>query len=475
MELFTKSEHFKPEYACEVVRIGQVTPISGSDFLGVVEIHPGMPIVVRKDLVREGDVMFYVDTECQLNKDFLRINNQFEDSSMNADPNQTGYINKYGRVRMMRLRGQESMGYLFSEESMNNYLYINKLPMFGTRNPLDLHVGEVFDTINNERFVKAYVPPATKRKGAKRKGGTTQKSNQRDKKLKRFYRIIPNTFSFHYDTGQLEKNIHRFEPDDVVDISVKLHGTSAVFAHIPVRRQLTFFEKVKKFFGFKVQLTEYDHIYSSHSVIKNQYINRNVTPGYYKVDVWRYWNALIKEYIPKDTTIYGEIVGFTPIGSCIQKDYDYGCAPGMSKLMIYRINTNTDDGKSYEWNVGEVKQWTENLINVIKKDGDEELADRIHPIDVLWHGTLHQLFPDIPVDQDWGSAVVHALANKKDWHMEESEPLCNNKVPREGIVIRKYNDPLKEVFKLKTIQFKRRERGLVDEGYVDTEMAESEY
>ena len=143
--------------------------------------------------------------------------------------------------------------------------------------------------------------------------------------------------------------------------------------------------------------------------------------------------------------------------------------------MIYRINTTTDDGKSYEWNVGEVKQWTENLINVIKKDGDEELADRIHPIDILWHGTLHQLFPDIPVDQDWGSVVVHTLANKKDWYMEESEPLCDNKVPREGIVIRKYNDPLKEAFKLKTIQFKRRERELVDEGQVDTEMAESEY
>ena len=288
-------------------------------------------------------------------------------------------------------------------------------------------------------------------------------------------RRSPNTFSSHYDTSQLEKNIHLFAPDDVVDISVKLHGTPAVFAHIPVRRQLTFFEKVKKFFGFKVQLTEYDHIYSSHSVIKNQYINQNVTPEYYKVDVWGYWNALIKEYIPKDTTIYCEIVGFTPAGSCIQKDYDYGCEPGMSKLMIYRINTTTDDGKSYEWNVGEVKQWTENLINVIKKGGDEELANRIHPIDILWHGTLHQLFPDISVDQDWGSAVVHALANKKDWYMEESEPLCNNQVPREGIVIRKYNDPLKEAFKLKTIQFKRRERGLVDKGHVDTEMAESEY
>lgn len=461
-KIFSQSEFLKKEYACQVVRIGEVKPIPKSDFLGVVEIHPGMPIVVRKDEVKEGDVMFYVDMECQLNKEFLSSNNQFEDSSLNADPNQKGYINKYGRIRMVKLRGQESMGYLFGQEAMDKYFDAKGWDL---RYDINQHIGEVFDTVYGELFVKAYVPPV------RHEQGPVDKAKRRNKKIKRFDRIIPGEFSFHYDTDQLEKTIQRISPNDVVDISVKLHGTSAIFAHIPVRRQLSIFEKIKKFFGWIVPLTEYAHIYSSRSVIKNQYINREVTPGYYGEDLWGYWDELIRDYIPKDMTIYGEIVGFTPNGSYIQKGFDYGCPLMTSKLMIYRIST-TNQGQTYEWNVEEVKQWTENLIQVLKNAGNCDLAARIHPIDTLWHGTLHDLFPEIPVDQHWHAEVIHALANKKEWYMEMNEPLCQNKVPREGIVLRKFNDPLKEAFKLKTIRFKGKEAELMDAGEIDSEMTE---
>jgi hypothetical protein len=64
--VLTASANLRKEYSCEIVRISQVTPIEGSDFLGKTEIHPGMPIVVRKDMVKEGDIMFYVDMESQL-------------------------------------------------------------------------------------------------------------------------------------------------------------------------------------------------------------------------------------------------------------------------------------------------------------------------------------------------------------------------------------------------------------------------
>lgn len=461
MAIFTKSNSFKSEYACEVVRIGEVIPVEGSDFLGKVEIHPGMPIVVRKDEVKEGDVMFYVDMECQLNHQFLEVNNQFEDSSLNADGSKKGYINKYGRIRMVRLRGQESFGYLFDQESMDKFFTYKGWDLCYV---IDQHVGEVFDTVNNELFVKAYVPPT-------RTQFSHNKLNKRNKKIKRFDQMIPGEFSFHYDTNQLEKNIHRFNPDDTVDISVKLHGTSAIFAHIPVFRKLSFLEKVKKFFGINVKLTEYDHIYSSRSVIKNQYINEEVTSGYYGTDLWGDWNTLIKEYIPKDMTLYCEIIGYTNNSTYIQKGFDYGCNPGESKLMIYRITTNKN-GVIYEWNVEEVKEWTEHLIKKLIYEKQFDLADLIHPIDILWHGTLKDLFPEIPFDEHWGTNIIHALRNKKDWFMEMNEPLCKNKVPREGIVIRKYNDPLKEAFKLKTFKFKGTEAKLIDSGEIDIEMKE---
>lgn len=462
MAIFTKSENFKSEYACEVVQIGRVIPIEGSDFLGKVEIHPGMPIVVRKDEVKEGDVMFYVDMECQLNHQFLEVNNQFEDSALNKDISKKGYINKYGRIRMVRLRGQESMGYLFSQESMEEY-FISK--NWNLCYVIDQHLGETFDTVNGELFVKAYIPPTNNQK-------IHNQSNKHDKKIKCFDRMIPGEFSFHYDTDQFEKNIHRFTPEDVVDISVKLHGTSAIFAHVRTRRPLTIWEKIKQFFGINVNNIVWDNIYSSRTVIKNQYINQKVSPGYYGEDIWGYWNNLIKEYIPKGMTIYAEIIGYTPTGSYIQKGYDYGCKPNESKLMIYRINSECN-GSTHEWNIQEIKEWTEKLIKNLKENNKFEISEQIHPIDILWHGKLTDLFPELCINEDWQQNVIHALHNKKDWFMEMNEPLCKNKVPREGIVIRKYNDPLKEAFKLKTFKYKGVEAKLIDSGEIDIEMKQN--
>jgi hypothetical protein len=56
--------------------------------------------------------------------------------------------------------------------------------------------------------------------------------------------------------------------------------------------------------------------------------------------------------------------------------------------------------------------------------------------------------------------------------MEQMEPMCINKVPREGFVIRKANDPIKEAWKLKTTAFGLREASQIDKGEVDIEMAE---
>ena len=88
MAAFTKSDSFQSEYSCAIVRIGEMIPISGSDFLAKTEVF-GTQIVVRKDKVKTGDLMLYASNETQLNKDFLSVNNAFEigcrDMNANAD------------------------------------------------------------------------------------------------------------------------------------------------------------------------------------------------------------------------------------------------------------------------------------------------------------------------------------------------------------------------------------------------------
>jgi hypothetical protein len=56
--------------------------------------------------------------------------------------------------------------------------------------------------------------------------------------------------------------------------------------------------------------------------------------------------------------------------------------------------------------------------------------------------------------------------------MEMNEPHCRNVVPREGIIVRIENDPIKEAFKLKCLKFLGKEAAEMDKGETtDMEMA----
>lgn len=84
--IFTKSDSFKSEYCCSIIRVGEVKPIEGKDKIGYTLVN-GETIVVRKDQVKEGDVLLYASNETQLDKDFLGANNLFESSSYQLNSN----------------------------------------------------------------------------------------------------------------------------------------------------------------------------------------------------------------------------------------------------------------------------------------------------------------------------------------------------------------------------------------------------
>jgi hypothetical protein len=86
--IFEMSKGGKSEYCVNVVKIGTLKPIEGSDFLAQTFIGDAS-VVVRKDQVKEGDFLFYASNECQLNEKFLSVNNLFEvgcyEKNSNAD------------------------------------------------------------------------------------------------------------------------------------------------------------------------------------------------------------------------------------------------------------------------------------------------------------------------------------------------------------------------------------------------------
>lgn len=444
---------FREEYCATVVQIGETFPIEGKDRI-VKTLVNGLSIVIGKDEFKTGDIAVYCANETCLHELFLHLNSMYEDKELNVDKEKKGYINKNGRVRVVKLGGVPSYGLLIHPDSIATF--INE-PVEEVTKYLEAHIGEDFDEINGERFCQVYVPPV---KHVQQPG---TKAERLKKKLDRFKMLIEGSFRLHYNTTQLQKNMSDIDPDDEVYISVKVHGTSAIFANILTNVPTNWFKRMWR--KYVMHTDEYDKkynlVYSSRTVIKNQYINKKQKPGgYYSDDVWGYWAKKLNGLIPQDCCIYCEIAGFTPNGSPIQKGYDYGCshvAEEKSKLMVYRA---TQNGKELE------------ICDVIEigKKLKEHLGDCIMEFPLLYRGTLSNLYPEIDVRSHWHENVLENLKVEKRFCMEMDEPLCKTKVPREGFVLRKANDPVSEAWKLKCFAFSQRESKLIDNGEVDIEM-----
>ena len=401
------------------------------------------------------------------------IKKEIEDNT-NFIRSHVGFFNKNGRVRAIRLGGVNSMGYLFSIDELAKWCPEVKdvyLP--------DI-VGEDFDTVNGIEFIKAYVPFVPQRSS---KGDGKSIDRKRNKKIEKFDRMIKGEFSFHYSSDPLPKCINRIKPNDMVSITLQIHGTSFGCGKLHVKTPIKlpiykllwnkFVDTTGLFKKLRVTdyIVEYGNVTSSRTVIKNQYINKKVTEGYYGVDIWSEYGNLIYPYLDEGMTVYGEIFGYlSGSDKMIQKNYDYGCEKGKNKLMPYRITTTNDNGTKHEWNVTEVKEWTEKLIKE-----HPELADRIHVIDLLYHGTLANLYPHLSLTDHWHENVLEEM--RKDvvhFGMEKREPLCTtHNVPREGICVHIDNDEINENFKLKCQHFFDMERKAIDAGEVDIEMADA--
>ena len=85
-KFFSLSDKASSEYCCCVVRIGEVKPIENSDFLATTDVY-GTQVVVRKDQVKQGDIMFYAMNETELNSEFLHDNNLYDISNRNLNAN----------------------------------------------------------------------------------------------------------------------------------------------------------------------------------------------------------------------------------------------------------------------------------------------------------------------------------------------------------------------------------------------------
>lgn len=487
--IFTKSKDHNPNYLATICKIGPLSPIEGADRLKTAVVN-GHTIVVSAEQ-KPTDTVVYFPCESAVADKYLSANNLYEIGRADRNANfrevedlikkaekaveandlekanelkdkakaLCGYFGSTRRVRILKLRGVYSDGFIADVETLRK-AYPDELDW---RVKFDEYLDVQFDTIGKELVCEKYVPKVNEQ--VPHGQGNWHK---RMKTLKRFDRVNTEYFKFHYDTKMLVEHIKEISPDDMVDVTVKVHGKSAVVANVLCNRKLTLLDKIKRFFGKDVPTLEYGNIYSSKRVIRNQYVNPKASE-FEDTSEWADVNRVFAPYVSKGMTVYGEIVGYKEgTGEFMQPNHDYGCKKGQWKFMPYRITTQDGvDGKPFEWNIHDVDQWTRKLVH-----NHPELEEHVMYLTIVYQGLLKDMYPDLPVDEHFHEELLKRLKADKDrLGMELDEPLCKNKVPREGVVFRITDDKVSfpRAWKLKTMRHNELDKKQKDKGVVDGE------
>lgn len=402
----------------------------------------------------------YFPTSSTINPQFLSFANLYRHAERNSDREQTGMFEDNGRVKAIKLRGCISEGFLLPISTFANWVLDSTNLTFD-----EFEVGTEFDTVehNGKTFwvCKKYVVENHNTYYAYRNRQNKQK------RLKKFDRLVDGQFRLHYDTSMIKRCPNAVAPDDLISVTSKWNGTSHVSACVLTKKPINLIRRIGNWiagYGFDKYEIEYSYIYSSRTVIKNQYINANVTNGYYGVDVWERIDKYLRPHLIKGMTIYAEIVGFLPNGKFIQKNYDYGCVPPNEgdeyipekhyKVRVYRVTLTNPDGIVHEFSPREVQVWCR--------------TRGLYAVPEFYYGYAKDLYPDIPIDDNWFNNFLEHLANDKNFYMELKSPDCVNNVPHEGIVI-KQDKMRSEAWKLKTFAHLNKEQVELDAGVENIE------
>lgn len=433
-----------------VARLGNIQKIEGADKIVQADVLLNgvkiTQVVVGTDTVENTKVVYFDSNLCinpAVIEDIDKASPGYGKEGFSSLGN---YLGKNGRVRVVKLRGIISNGLAVDFGKFIRY----------NANLDEFEDGFSFTELGGVEICHKYTAPV--KAPSQGKQGKTVKAKTR---------IIPEQFHFHIDTDQLPRNIHRIKPDQIISISRKIHGTSAIFGRNLVLRKLSLWEKAAKFLGAKIDDKEYGDIVASRTVVKSidtgDQTDVAKNAGFYKVDVWtEAGNKYFKGKLHDGETVYFEIVGYLPgAQSMIQKGYDYGAKEGEYKIAVYRITLTALDGHVYEYGWQQTKARCAELeVPMVEEFFYGKAFDLM--------GTGTGLFKDLSNEEtvkDWRQSL---LAYLKNTYLEKDCLDCKKKVPDEGIVLRVEGLGI-EVFKYKSEKFLLGESKAAEEGEVSVE------
>lgn len=386
-----------------------------------------------------GDIGVYFPCDLQLSLEFCIANHlcrKLPDGT--AD---TGYMEVDKRnITAIRLRGERSDG-LYLPISCFNYCYNDDASAY-------LKVGDIINEVNGHPICNKYIPRT-------RKQNNTNGSNV--SKTRKHKDPIAPLFKEHIDTAQLAYNLNAFKPGDLIEITRKLHGTSARIGYLPVLKgyKRTLWDRITHKYGKPIY--QYDYIDGTRRTLLTGYDG-----GFYGSNEFRkHFHEAIEGKLHEGETCYAEIVGFTdddvPImGSVSNKKtndkafikqygdmttFSYGCDPtgvtaSKNDFYVYRMTLTTHDGYTVEYS----PEYTRYRC--------EQMGVKFVPVE--WRGYI----PEHPASENDDTITAGEwIMNKAEQYYDGPEPIDPRHV-REGVVVRLVDKPSFTAYKIKNFSFK---------------------
>lgn len=454
-------------YCGYVVKIEHLRPHTNADRLQIATVF-GNDVVVGLD-VQVGQMMIYFPTDGQLSEEYCAFNDLVRRKDENGNP-AGGYLDPDKRnIKAIRLRGEKSDGMLMPLISVANLTSIS-----------DLKVGDQITTLGGVEICRKYIPRRTSggiRVGAS--GGKKAKAN------------FAPTFYEHVDTAQLAYNLGQFKSGDIVELTLKMHGTSGRTGYLPINKQMkrTILDKILRRPG--KQYKEYDYVTGTRRVV----LDSKHDGGFYEDNNFRL--EMAKKFdgkLRKGEVVYYEIVGFvnsnTPIMASVKnskiKDkeftkqygeetvFSYGCDPTggweedhycsapdvldfdcfvapKCEVYVYRMTMVNEDGDVVEMSPDQMRVRCEQMgvkyvpvFETFMIPEYEEVVQEIH----TGFGE-----PETRVTRTTYNNPGEYVLRKVEQYFDGPDPIGKTHI-REGVVARIVNRPDIAVYKHKNFDFR---------------------
>ena len=492
-------------YCGYITRLKNVRKHSNADRLLLADCF-GNTVIVSLEY-QEGQLGVYFPVDGQLSEEFCAVNDLVRRKDENGNP-AGGYLDPDKRnIKAMKLRGEKSDGLFLPITCLANFTTVS-----------DLKEGDTVTEYNGVEICRKYIP--------KRKSGAYHGGGKKGKAKANF----APTFYEHVDTDQLAYHMSDFKHGDVVELTLKMHGTSGRTGYLPlvVGHEDSFgcwlsnaIAKLSARLRGKPdpeprhdgpEITKYGYVTGTRRVV----LDNNHDGGFYSDNAFR--REMAKKFegkLRKGEVVYYEIVGFvnkdTPIMASVKnskiKDKEFTKQYGEETVFSYGCDPNGDWKETSVapddfYVSGPVAATTEIIppkcevyvyrMTQVNEDGDvfelspDQMRYRCEQMGVKYVPVFERfIIPDNPgetITVDFESEEVEYgvcspgefVLRKVEQYFDGPDPIGKTHI-REGVVARIVNRPGIAVYKHKNFSFKVLEGIIKDEASApDMEEAQDE-